>query len=174
MAFPSRPRRRLLASVLIASALLSGCASRTRFDGTHVRKEQVDYQVGSLPAGWRRVHVKGNDLAFHRSASGTISVNARCKGYDDVPPQVLLNQLLFGTTDRRYLLDEEVTLDGRGALHAVTEAELDGVPVRLENYLLLRSGCLFDLGYISNLSAPAADDFHYFVERFHVEAVRHD
>jgi hypothetical protein len=81
---------------------------------------------------------------------------------------------LFGTTNRNYLLDEEVTLDGRGALHAVTEAELDGVPVRLENYLLVRSGCLFDLSYVSDLSALGSNEFSRFVRGFHIESVAHD
>jgi len=164
---------RALACALLGGACV-GCAPRARFDGTSFRKRDVAYRIGSLSPAWGRVHVKGNDLAFHRPSFGTVSVNARCEGYDDVPLRVLLNQLLFGTTRRVYRTDEEVTLDGRGALHAITEAELDGVPVRLETYLLVRSGCLFDLDYVSDSSAPGRDEFTRFVQEFHVESVGHE
>jgi hypothetical protein len=159
---------------LVVCAFSLGCGSRSAFDGTNFHKSGVDYRVGRLGADWRRVQIKGNDLAFHRAAQGAVSVNATCREYEDVPPQVLLNQLLFGTTDRKYLVDEEVTIDGRGARHAVVEAELDGVPVRLEMYVLARSGCVFDLSYVSDRSAPAARAFAEFVEAFHVESVRRD
>lgn len=74
-----------------------GCGAS--FDGTRLHKRQVDYRVGRLPAGFERVRLKGNDLAFYEATRGTIAVNATCEGYDDVPQVALLNQLLFGTTD---------------------------------------------------------------------------
>ena len=160
--------------LVLIGAISLGCGPRTRFDGTTFHKGGVSYRVGQLSPEWQRVHLEGNDLAFHRPSFGTVSVTARCEDYDDVPMRVLLNQLLFGTTHRKYLTDEEVTLDGRGALHAVTEAELDGVPVRLENYILVRSGCLFDLSYVGSLSAPGSDEFNQFVRAFHIESVGHD
>jgi hypothetical protein len=154
--------------------LAVACAPRTSFDGTLFRKSDVAYRVGPLPAPWQRVRIKGNDLAFHRADHGSMAVNATCREYDDVPPEVLLNQLLFGTTRREYLVDEEVTVDGRGARHAVVEAELDGVPVRLDMYVLARSGCVFDLSYVSDRSAPAALEFAQFVRDFRVEEVSDD
>ncbi len=174
MNLPSKLRWRAVGFVLALSATGPGCGPRTRFDGTTFHKGELSYRVGQLSPDWRRVHLKGNDLAFYRPAYGTVSVTARCEDYDDVPMRVLFNHLLFGMTNRKYLVDEEVTLDGRGALHAVTEAELDGVPVRLENYLLVRSGCLFDLSYVSSLSGPGSDEFTRFVRAFHIESVGYD
>src|SRR4051794_34772271 len=129
---------------LLALACI-GCATTSHFDGSRFHKRATDYRVGALDSTWTVVKVRGNDLAFHRAGGGSIAVHATCRGYDDVPQQALLNHLLFGTTHRRYLLDEEVTLDGRGARHALVDAELDGVPVRLEVYGLTNDYCVLDL-----------------------------
>jgi hypothetical protein len=133
----------------------------------------VAYRVGRLGPGWQRVHVEGNDLAFYRPGHGSNAVNATCKGYEDVPQAALLNHLLFGTTQRAYLLDEEVTLDGRGARHALFDAELDGIPVRAEIYLLTRAGCVFDLSYVSDRQARGRHEFTRFVHAFQIQAVGH-
>jgi hypothetical protein len=154
-------------------AVHAACAS-AHFDGSRFAKESTAYRVGELDPRWQRVSAKGADLAFHRPGHGTISVNATCSGYDDVPAQVLLNHLLFGTTKRRYLLDEEVTIDGRGAQHNVVACELDGVPVLLDMYLIARNGCVFDLDYISGPSAPARREFTRFAQAFQIERVRRD
>jgi hypothetical protein len=155
--------------LLVWAVLTSGCAAH--FDGSLLRKREVSYRVGALDARFRRVHVEGNDLAFYRAGAGSIAVNALCKGYDDVPADALLNHLLFGTTHRVYLRDEEVTLDGRAARHARVDAELDGVPVRLDVYVLTHAPCVFDLSYISDRSAPAEREFSEFVRAFRVERI---
>lgn len=163
--------------------LVSACGAS--FDGQRFHKRGVDYRVGKLGPTWSLVKVEGNDLAFHHTSGGSIGVSATCGDYDDVPAEALLNHLLFGSTQRTYLVDEVVTLDGRGARHAVVTAELDGVPVRLELYVLTRSGCVFDLSYIvvPQSSEPADardgtreqdDDFAQFVRAFHVESIRRD
>ncbi len=144
------------------------------FDGQHIRKPLASYRVGVLDRSWRRLAVEHGDLAFQRPRDGVISVNATCEDYDDVPTSVLVNQLLFGTTERVFAVDEEVTLDGRGARHAVLDLELDGVPVRAEIYVLARNGCLFDLAYVSQRAAPAHETFARFVRDFHVERAGHD
>jgi hypothetical protein len=164
------PRSHIARALLIG---LVGCAS-TSFDGSLFSKRQVAYRVGELGPDWKRVELEDADLAFTAPGKGSIGVHASCRNYDDVPQSVLLNHLLFGTTHREYRLEEEVTLDGRGARHAVVEAELDGVPIRLDLYVLTRSGCVFDLSYVSGTSAPAAAEFERFVQGFHVEEVRRE
>ncbi len=156
----------------LLALVAAGCAAQ--FDGRSFRKREVSYRIGQLDPGFRRVQVEGNDLAFYKPGAGSIAVNALCKDYEDVPHEALLNHLLFGTTHRTFLSDEEVTLDGRAARHALVDAELDGVPVRLEIYLLTRARCVFDLSYISDRSAPARESFARFVRAFHVQDVRLD
>lgn len=164
-----RPGARL--GVVLLSLLGAGCA-RVHFDGSTVEKRLVSYRVGQLEPSWLQIHVEGTDLAFYRRGHGSIAVNATCEGYDDVPHEALVNHLLFGTTHRAYLLEEDVTLDGRGARHALIDAELDGVPVRAEVYLLTRAGCVFDLSYVSDRAARGRAAFTRFVEQFRVRAVR--
>lgn len=137
-------------------------------------KERVSYRVGPLDSGWQRRSVEDADLTFHRQGQGTIGVQATCDEYDDVPAAALVGHLLFGTTHRQYVLEEEVTLDGRGAQHVIVDCELDGVPVRVEIYLLLRNGCVFDLSYVSAPSAPAHAEFTRFAQAFHVERSRRE
>ena len=166
--------RARMAFLWVGIALLAhGCAA-THFDGSLLSKREVSYRVGVLDGGFRRVDVEGNDLAFYSPGSGSIAVNALCKSYDDVPSEALLNHLLFGTTHRSYLLDEEVTLDGRAARHALVHAELDGVPLRLEIYVLTRANCVFDLSYISDREARAQAQFAQFVRAFRIVDVRLD
>ncbi|HEY6880173.1 MAG TPA: hypothetical protein VI299_19245 [Polyangiales bacterium] len=150
--------------------LLAGCGASLQ--GQHFHKPEVDYRIGQLSDAWRRQHVRDMDLAFHSAGAGTIGVHATCERYEDVPASALLGHLLFGTTQRTYLDDEEVTLDGRGARHARIDAELDGVPVRLEIYLLVHAPCVFDLSYVSDRSARGRAEFLRFVSEFEVQAVR--
>lgn len=172
---PRPPRFPALASLCAWLLLVSliGCAG-PRFDGALFRKPGVAYRVSELGPDWQRVQVEGSDLSFHRSGAGTISTQATCREYEDVPPAALLNHLLFGTTRRVYVIDEEVTLDGRGARHAIVDCELDGVPVRVEIYLLVRNGCVFDLSYVSAPSAPSQASFTRFAQGFRIESVSRD
>ena len=158
----------------IASLGTAAACGGASFEDGRFSKEGTTYHVGSLDPSWERLRSSEGDLAFYRENHGTISVNATCKDYEDVPADVLVNHLVFGTTHRRYVLEEDVTLDGRGARHAVLECELDGVPVRLDMYLLTRNGCVFDLDYISGPDAPAQLEFAAFVRSFHIAHVGRD
>lgn len=174
----SRARRAARAAfALQLAALLAalGCGGAT-FQGGVYQDDHARYRVGPLGPEWQRVAVGGNDLAFQRDDMGTISVNSTCTEYEDVPVSALVNHLLFDTTNRRFLTEEVVTLDGRGARHVIVQAELDGVPLEIELYVLKKDGCVFDLGHIRSRSAPPAAraEFTAFVQRFAVLAVHLD
>jgi hypothetical protein len=134
----------------------------------------VRYRVGALVPGFERVDVGDNDLAWHDRDLGTISVNATCSDYDDVPTSALMNQLLFGTTERAFRLEETATLDGRAARHAIVDVEMDGVPVRLNVYLMRKDGCVYDLTHVGApaQAARAQPLFDAFVHEFAVLATR--
>ncbi len=142
-------------------AVLCGCLVLAACGGTTFRNAIYDdgvvrYRVGSVPASFRPIRVEDNDLAWHDAKLGTISINATCSDYEDVPEAALMNHLLFGTTQRSYRLEETVTLDGRGAHHVVAELELDGVPVTVEVYLIKKDGCVYDLSHIAGRDEFAA------------------
>jgi hypothetical protein len=165
---------RELCWLALALALTSGACATTSYDRGLYQDSRVRYRVGELGDAWRPVRVDGGDVAFHRAGMGTISVNSTCTEYEDVPPSALLNHLLFETTERRFLTEEVVPLDGRSARHVVVQLELDGVPVEVELFLLKKDGCVFDLTHVRTPTAPRAarESFVEFVQRFRVLEVR--
>ena len=171
---PDSARAGRISAACLALAL-AGCASASFSQGVY-RDRYTTYRIGSLGTGWQPVHVSDNDLAFHRARMGTISVNSTCTEYDDVPTSALLNHLLFETTQREALLEEVVPIDGRGARHVVMHAELDGVPLEFEVFIVKKDGCVFDLSHIRGQpSDPAARaTFARFVQQFAVLEVRGD
>lgn len=165
-----RAYRHTLATLLL---WLCACGGAHFKDGIFYG-EYTTYRVGELGREWQEVSVDDNDLAFHRAGRGTIGANSTCQDYDDVPHVALMNHLLFGMTHRQYRVEEEVTLDGRGARHDIVDAELDGVPITLEVFLVTRDGCVYDLSLVTSRQAHAASraDFLRFVSGF--EVLPHD
>lgn len=160
---------RVIAPLAMACALVVGCGGATFANGVY-DDGTVRYRVGDRAGDWERVEVEDNDLAFHHVQLGTISVNSTCEDYEDVPDIALLNHLLFGTSERRFRIEETVTVDGRGARHVVVDLELDGVPLTLEIYLLKKDGCVYDLVYTArrDIHEHGAPLFHALVQGFAV------
>ena len=131
--------------LLVAMLTLAwGCGASASFRDGVYDDGTVRYRVGPR-AGFERVEVEDNDLAFFNRHLGTITINSTCSEYEDVPQDALLNHLLFGTRERDFRVDEVLTLDGRGAKHVVVDVELDGVPLTLEIYLVKKDGCVYDV-----------------------------
>lgn len=168
---PRHGRRRRAATAVVTAmlSLLGACGGGPSFDGSVLRKAHTAYRVGPL-SGFERVDAGDNDLAFSRPGMGVIGVHATCGDYDDVPPQALAGHLLFGTTHRRYLIDEEAQVDGRQARHMLVDAMLDGAPVELEVYVLVKNGCVYDLTHAraGNPQPAARQTFDAFVAAFAV------
>jgi hypothetical protein len=164
--------RRRFVSAWAAAAIFGSvtCGSAIHFyDGVY-DDGIVRYRVGKLGSGFVPVSVSDNDLAWHNRGLGTIAINSTCTEYDDVPSVALLNQLLFGTMQRVYRVDETVTLDGRGARHVIVDMQLDGVPLSLDVYLLKKDGCVYDLSYSAARAASEQGRplFEAFVRSFAV------
>jgi hypothetical protein len=162
------------AGIGLIALCMAACGSTGTFRNGVFDNGVTRFRVGPLTAGFERVEVADNDLSFHRPKLGTISVNATCTEYEDVPQTALLNQLLFGTTQREFLVDETVTLDGRGARHVISDLELDGVPMRINVYLLQKDGCVYDLTHVGSRqeSVTAQPVFDAFVRGFAVLRTR--
>jgi len=167
-----KPLRSLVFALWVLLPGAAGCGGPTFSQGIY-DDGIVRYRVGDPGPGWQRVEVMDNDraLAFHNDQLGaTVSINATCEEYEDVPDEALLNHLLFGMRERVFRVDETITLDGRGALHAVVDVELDGVPVTLEVYLVRKDGCVYDLTLIASRQEfePARGALARLTARFHV------
>jgi hypothetical protein len=131
----------------------------------------VRYRVGALGPDWQRIRLEeDNVLAFHHRELGTVSITSTCTDYEDVPEEALLNHLLFGMRERNFRSEEMVTVDGRGALHAIIDVELDGVPVSLEVYVLKKDGCVYDMTLIASREVfeRARGDLGRLIGAFHV------
>lgn len=164
--------------VLLTTALalgLTGCGGASFAKGVYSDSEAT-YRVGPVGAGWKRAEVDDNDLAFYREGVGTISVNATCDGYEDVPHAALVNHLLFGTTHRQFRTEEMITLDGRGAYHVLVSAELDGVAMLIDVYVIKKGGCVYDLSLLASEAthAAAVATFQAFVAGFSTQVQRDD
>lgn len=159
----------MLRAALVWLVLVSGCGAGPTFRQGVFRDGDVVFQVGRLGDGWRRVEVSGSDLAFHsRNVGGVIAVNGDCDRDNDPPLRQLLMQLLIGFTEREFLTEELMSLDGREAMHSIVRAKIDGVPMMLDLYVLKKDECLYDFSYV----APPRDflqaraEFEAFVRGF--------
>ncbi len=155
---------------LLSSSACGGPPSpRGSFHAGLWRRGEEQFRVKPLPPPWRLISAPDGDVAFHdqRSAS-VIAANATCRGHKDPPLQVLVNDLLVGTTEREVLLDERVPLDGREALHNVVKLRLDGVPLVYDVYVLKKDGCVYDLALVTPPEKydASADAFVGFVTAF--------
>jgi len=128
---------------------LTACSGGLK--GELFQKKGVSYRVvAPSEAGWKRIALSDNDLAWAAKGSPhVLSMNAVCEGHDDAPLEVLTRHLLFGFTEREEKSAQREMIDGREALHTVWAAKLDGVPVELELVVLKKDGCVHDFTYVS-------------------------
>jgi hypothetical protein len=156
--------------VCVSATGCGGARGRGSFDGTVYRDVPVAFQIGAVPAEWRRVDVSDASLAFRDNThDASILVNARCLSADDRTPLVALtNHLLIGATERKYLSQEVEPFDGREALHTKLEAKWDGVPMALDVFVMSKDGCVYDFVYLGSPSgfASGAPVFERFVRGF--------
>ncbi|MEY4583259.1 MAG: hypothetical protein RL701_7962 [Pseudomonadota bacterium] len=152
------------------SASTSACGSSESFRERIFDDGNVRYRVGAQTQPFERISVADNDLAWHDARYGTISVNSTCQQFEDVPARALLNHLLIGTTERKFNVEETVTLDGRAAQHVIADVQLDGVPVTVNVYLLVKDGCVYDLTLVATREKLSAAQplFDAFVRDFAV------
>ena len=160
------PRAIALPLTLAVAACGSSTPKPRYADGTFARGTER-FHVDP-PASWEQVTTPG-DLAFRAPAGdAVIAANATCRGHNDGPLPVLANDLVIGTTERKYLLEETTWIDGREALHQVVQLRIDGVPLIYDLYVLKKDGCVYDLTLITPPAAyeRAADTFVGFVAGF--------
>ena len=159
---------------LVSLAAATGCGSasaRGSFNGSIYREgDAIAFQVGPVPASWRRVTVTGGALAFRdANYNASILVNARClRAEGDTPLVALTNQLVAGSTERTMASQVIVPFDGREALHTRMTAKWDGVPMALDIYVAKKNGCIYDFVYSGEASSFEAgiSAFEQFVRGF--------
>lgn len=159
-----------LALALGAVIAFSGCAGRRIENGVY--HSDKGYRLTLPGPDWSVAADSKADLELrHQDGLAAMLANAEC---DDRAKSrsagLLLGQLLIGLRDRATIEQNEVSLNGRQALHRVLDGRVaaDGAPTRIEAYVLIEEGCVYDFAY----AAPPASfeawraDFRRFVESF--------
>ncbi len=148
----------------VGLALLAGCGGATFANGVY-RGDHVVFRVGPLPPRWRQVDAK-SDVAFRAPGGGTIYANVECKK-EDAPLDILANNLIYGI-DVKSEQRREITIAGRKGLRVTVQGEMDGVPIGLDAIVMMKNGCIYDLGLTASPEelVTARPDFDRFVEGF--------
>jgi hypothetical protein len=159
-----------LALALGAVIAFTGCAGRRIENGVY--HSDKGYRLTLPGPDWSVAADSKADLELrHQDGLAAMLANAEC---DDRAKSrsagVLLGQLLIGLHDRATIEQNEVSLNGRQALHRVLDGRVaaDGAPTRIEAYVLKEQDCVYDFAY----AAPPASfeagraDFRRFVDSF--------
>lgn len=159
-----------LALALGAVIVFTGCAGRRIENGVY--HSEKGYRLTLPGSDWSVSADSKADLELrHQDGLAAMLANAEC---DDAARSrsagLLLSQLLIGLRDRATIEQNEVSVNGQQALHRVLDARAaeDGVPTRIEAYVLKDQVCVYDFAY----AAPPASfeawrpDFRRFVESF--------
>jgi hypothetical protein len=159
--------RRVHLLLLTAAACGGTHAPPAKYESSTFTRGDETFHVDPPPR-WKPVKSSG-DLAWRApDVDAVIAANATCRGHQDAPLSVLVNDLVMGTTEREVLLDETAMLDGRETRHQVVRAKLDGVPLVYDLYVLKKDGCVYDLTLVTPPRSyeATADTFVQFVAGF--------
>jgi hypothetical protein len=159
-----------LALVLAAVLALTGCAGRRIENGVY--HSPKGYRLSLPGPEWSVAEESKADLELrHQDGMAAMLVNAECDDRAKARSAgLLLGQLLIGVHDRATIEQNEVSVNGRQALHRVLDGRVaaEGAPTRIEAYVLKDGACVYDFAYV----APPASfdawraDFRRFVESF--------
>ena len=159
-----------LALALGAVIAFTGCAGRRIENGVY--HSDKGYRLTLPGPDWSVAADSKADLELrHQDGLAAMLANAEC---DDRAKSrsagLLLGQLLIGLHDRATIEQNEVSLNGRQALHRVLDGRVAaaGAPTRIEAYVLKDQSCVYDFAYAAPPAAFEAwrADFRRFVESF--------
>ena len=140
------PRPHLSLASIVAALCAAACASQGTFSDGRFTSDSVAYDVGAPGPGWSEVDLATANAAWHNPELGAaLLVNSHCDGVKDAPLAGLTSDLLMGMTDREILSQEVVPWSKREAMHTVATGKLDGVPRKLELFVLKKDGCVYDI-----------------------------
>ncbi|GBD38198.1 hypothetical protein HRbin37_00443 [bacterium HR37] len=143
-----------------------------KFKGRVYRSRDTAYSIGVLSEGWKRIDLRGGDIAFWNEAlKATITVNSTCnERIGNEPLNNLVDSLLVGFSDKELERKEEVTVSGQRAIDTVYRGKVKDTYVKLNIVVLKKDNCVYDLTYAS---LPESFDlgigeFREFVSQFRI------
>lgn len=141
-------------------------------DGLVYTTDDTSYKIGALPPEWKRIGIKGGDLAFSNALKdSTITINSTCdpkkKNYS---LKALSESLIIGIKDKKARKREETVVDGQKALQSLYTGTLNEVPVNIETVVFRKGECIYDFTYASPPDSFESDItvFNEFISQFRV------
>ncbi len=158
---------------LVIMVALTACAGRRIENGVY--HSTKGYRVVLPSPAWVVADESRADLELrHHGGAAAMLANAECDRQAAARSRDLLaRQLLIGIRDRATATQEEISLNGRRAVHRVLDGRLAGSdePTRIEAYVMTDERCVYDFVYVA--PPPSFEswrpDFLRFVESFERE-----
>lgn len=156
----------------VGSYAYSGSGDKGKLNGLVYTSEDTSYRIGTLPEGWKRIGIKGGDLAFSNvSGDSTITVNSTCdERKTKYSLKALSESLIVGIKDKEAQSRQKTEIDGQDALSTIYTGMLDKAPVKIDARVFKKYNCVYDFTYASspdNFDAGAAV-FDEFISQFRV------
>jgi len=171
--------------VFVAYSLLTSCSvvrfaryyassdtDEGKFRGRVYRSRDTAYSIGVLSEEWKRIDLRGGDIAFWNEAlKATITVNSTCNeriGNESL--NNLVDFLLVGFSDKKMERKEEVIVSGQRAVNAVYRGKVKDTYVKLNIVVLKKDRCVYDLTYASLPESfdLGIEEFREFVSQFRI------
>jgi hypothetical protein len=140
--------------------------------GLYYEKRDTTYIIGNLPDAWKRIQVRGGDLAFlNPRDNSTVTVNSTCdRNKIKYNLRALSNTLLIGIDDKKLIESSERKVSGEISLQRIYEGNLSGVPIKISTVVVKKGDCIYDMSYSSardNFDSWFGE-FNEFVSRFKI------
>jgi hypothetical protein len=162
----------VLGAVVFVSLTFLSCATTAQYNQGRVETKQTIYKTAPTPgANWTRISIAEADLAFWNDRlDASILLNSTCEETNNTPVRSLANQLFFGIEQKVFLEQKQVPVDGRWAWYSLVTGQLDGAPVKVAAYTLVKNYCTYDLSYTAppDRFDKGLGDFQKLVETFRV------
>jgi hypothetical protein len=155
----------------LAVAISAVACGGPHLNGNVYDDGKLRFHTGPIPPTWHTIEADGTLVAFRdEQAAVTVALNGRCGvDGDDVPLASLTQHLFLQFTDRQQQSQQELNIDGRGALRTELVGKLDGVPKQFVVYVLKKDGCVYDFWRISEPGTVDGASFEAFVKGFSTE-----
>ncbi len=151
--------------------LLLACARDLVAERGGWRSAREGFWIGNPGSGWERFDLEGADLAFRRSGTETISLQARC-GRPVTSPQIMARHLMIGIPERTLRQAGPYLVGGRSGWTQTFDARVDGRTVRIQTVTLVTTACAYDfLVVAAGDPEPAQRTFQAWVEGFSLTEV---
>ena len=146
-------------------------SSSGKLSGQVYESKDTIYEIGKLSDKWKRIDVKGGDLAFWDEAiQAAITVNSTCNIKANYSLKALSNSLLIGIRDKQMVEEKEITISSEKALESIYLAKMDNDSVKLCAVVMRNDTCIYDFTYTSSPDKfdSGFSEFKDFLSQFRV------